>query len=134
MALILREDLFDRRVYNVVTINATVRQVVEALRRFVPDLDVTLVDNRIMNQLSYEVLASDSPGWDSILAGIWREGLVKRLRCSGPQIVRGRTASMKGLCPTYSIAVQSSQGLQQFRFPQLLPTLLLQSVKRDYFG
>jgi UDP-glucose 4-epimerase len=55
VALFLQEDLFDRRVYNVVTINATVRQVVEALRKFVPDLDVTLVDNRIMNQLSYEV-------------------------------------------------------------------------------
>jgi UDP-glucose 4-epimerase len=55
VSLILRKDLFDGRVYNVVTVNATVRQVVETLREFVPDLDVTLVDNRIMNQLSYEV-------------------------------------------------------------------------------
>lgn len=55
VALILREDLFDGRVYNVVTMNATVRQVVETLREFVPDLEVSLVDNRIMNQLSYEV-------------------------------------------------------------------------------
>lgn len=55
VSLILRKDLFDGRVYNVVTVNATVRQVVETLREFVPNLDVALVNNRIMNQLSYEV-------------------------------------------------------------------------------
>jgi UDP-glucose 4-epimerase len=55
VALVLRKDLFDGRVYNVVTVNATVRQVVEALREFVPNLEVAFVKNRIMNQLSYEV-------------------------------------------------------------------------------
>ena len=55
VSLILRKDLFDGRVYNVVTVNATVRQVVDTLREFVPNLDVALVTNRIMNQLSYEV-------------------------------------------------------------------------------
>lgn len=55
VALILREDLFDGCAYNVVTLNATVRQVVDMLREFVPNLEVALVNNRIMNQLSYEV-------------------------------------------------------------------------------
>lgn len=55
ISLILRTDLFDGRLYNVVTMNATVRQVVETLREFVSELEVTLVDSRIMNQLSYEV-------------------------------------------------------------------------------
>jgi len=52
---IIRKDLFDGRVYNVLTFNATVRQIVEAIQKFVPDLSVQFVDNRIMNQLSYEV-------------------------------------------------------------------------------
>lgn len=52
---ILERDLFDGEVYNVLTDNATVGQVVEAIRELVPDLAVELVDSRIMNQLSYEV-------------------------------------------------------------------------------
>jgi nucleoside-diphosphate-sugar epimerase len=52
---ILAQDLFDGRVYNVLTDNLTVSQIVEAIRKFVPDLSMELVDARIMNQLSYEV-------------------------------------------------------------------------------
>jgi len=55
IAHIIRADLFDGRVYNVLTLNATVRDVVETIRRFVPDLTVNFVDDPIMNQLSYEV-------------------------------------------------------------------------------
>ena len=46
---------YDGRIYNVVTTNATVRDVVEKIRAEVPSLDVRFVDERIMNQLSYEV-------------------------------------------------------------------------------
>lgn len=52
---IIRKDLFDGRVYNVLTFNATVKQIVESIRKHVPDLSIRFVDNRIMNQLSYEV-------------------------------------------------------------------------------
>jgi UDP-glucose 4-epimerase len=55
MAFIIRKDLFNGRVYNVLSNNLTVRQVVDTIREFVPGLEVTFVDNRIMNQLSYEV-------------------------------------------------------------------------------
>jgi len=56
IALFIGKDLFDGRVYNVVTENTTVRQVVNAIRFHIPDLDVEMVDAKIMNQLSYEVL------------------------------------------------------------------------------
>lgn len=56
VAHIVRKDLFDGRIYNVLTLNATVREVVDAIRAFVPGLAVQFVDNKIMNQLSYEVL------------------------------------------------------------------------------
>lgn len=53
---VVRNDLFTGLVYNVVTKNATVRQVVDAIRNHVPSLEVNFVDSPIMNQLSYEVL------------------------------------------------------------------------------
>jgi nucleoside-diphosphate-sugar epimerase len=52
---ILRNDSFDGRTYNVLTQNATVSDIVEIIREFKPDLKVIFVDNKIMNQLSYEV-------------------------------------------------------------------------------
>ena len=55
ITFIIRKDLFDGCIYNVLTDNATVRQVVDTVREFVPKLEVSFVDNKIMNQLSYEV-------------------------------------------------------------------------------
>jgi len=52
---VLTEDLFDREIYNVLTDNSTVGDIVEIIRRHVPDLTVKLVDAAIMNQLSYTV-------------------------------------------------------------------------------
>lgn len=52
---ILRRDLFNRQLFNVVTLNATVREIVAAISNFIPDLTVQYVDSRIMNQLSYAV-------------------------------------------------------------------------------
>jgi nucleoside-diphosphate-sugar epimerase len=52
---VIDADRFDGRIYNVLTLNATVRQIVDTIRAFVPTLEVELVDNPIMNQLSYEV-------------------------------------------------------------------------------
>ena len=56
IAFIIENNIFDGRIYNVLTQNSTVRQVVDTIREFVPDLDVEFVNNKIMNQLSYEVL------------------------------------------------------------------------------
>lgn len=55
MMHLIRQNRFDGRVYNVLTANCTVRQIVDAIRVYVPDLEVGFVDARIMNQLSYEV-------------------------------------------------------------------------------
>jgi nucleoside-diphosphate-sugar epimerase len=55
ISFILKNDLFDSQVYNVLTLNATVRQIVEVIRGMVPELNVAFVDSPIMNQLSYDV-------------------------------------------------------------------------------
>ncbi len=75
ISLILRTDLFDGRLYNVVTMNATVRQVVETLREFVSELEVKLVDSRIMNQLSYEVSCERFAGKGFRPCGDLRRGI-----------------------------------------------------------
>jgi UDP-glucose 4-epimerase len=55
VAFVIKNDLFDGRVYNVLTLNATVRDIVECIRKFVPHLELSFVNSPIMNQLSYEV-------------------------------------------------------------------------------
>ncbi len=52
---IIRQDVFDGRTYNVLTRNYTVREIVQQIQKFVPDIAVQFVDNQIMNQLSFEV-------------------------------------------------------------------------------
>lgn len=55
LRLVLEKDAFDNRTYNVLTANATVGEIVDIIRSHIPDVSVKLVDERIMNQLSYEV-------------------------------------------------------------------------------
>lgn len=55
IAFVIKNDLFDGRVYNALTLNSTVREIVECIREFVPDVQLSFVNSPIMNQLSYEV-------------------------------------------------------------------------------
>ena len=58
LKFILQRNLFDRRVYNILTLNTSVGQIVETVSAYVPDVCVQYVDSPVMNQLSYRV-ASD---------------------------------------------------------------------------
>ena len=75
ISFIIRKDLFDGRIYNVLSHNATVRQVVDTIREFVPNLQVSFVDNKIMNQLSYEVSCERFKAEGFIFAGDLRRGI-----------------------------------------------------------
>lgn len=55
---VLRNDLFDNEIYNVLTDNVTVRQITDVIRKYVPDMRIELVESQIMNQLSYTVAKS----------------------------------------------------------------------------
>jgi len=52
---IIKTDRFDNQVYNVLSANATVGEIVNTIQAYVPDTHIEYVDARIMNQLSYEV-------------------------------------------------------------------------------
>ncbi|NKB33471.1 MAG: NAD-dependent epimerase/dehydratase family protein [Pseudomonadales bacterium] len=53
---ILENKLFDRQIYNVLTDNLTVNNILEMIGTHVKDPEIEFVDTEIMNQLSYEVL------------------------------------------------------------------------------
>ena len=53
--LILRKDFFNKEIYNILTQNFTVEDVVSTIKKYIPTLAVEYVDSPIMNQLSYEV-------------------------------------------------------------------------------
>ncbi len=55
IVFVVQQDLFDGRVYNVLTLNTSVRNIVECIREFVPQVQLSFVNSPIMNQLSYEV-------------------------------------------------------------------------------
>ena len=55
VSLVLEKDLFDGQIYNALTENFTVENIVGQIKEFVPTLKVDYVDSAIMNQLSYEV-------------------------------------------------------------------------------
>ena len=53
---IINNNLFDKRVYNILTENLTVHSIIQKIQQHIPELDIQYVDTKIMNQLSYEVL------------------------------------------------------------------------------
>lgn len=55
VAQIIQNSLFNGETYNIVSNNFTVQNVVDEITNCIPGLEVTLVDHKIMNQLSYEV-------------------------------------------------------------------------------
>jgi UDP-glucose 4-epimerase len=55
LTLIMLKELYDGRVYNVVTTNTSVNAITEIISQFVPDVSIQYIDTEIMNQLSYHV-------------------------------------------------------------------------------
>lgn len=52
---IIKNNLFNNQIYNLVTVNSTVNDIIRFIKEDIPDLRIRLVKSRIMNQLSYEV-------------------------------------------------------------------------------
>ena len=75
LIFIIENNIFDGNIYNVLTENATVKEVVSAIREFVPNLEVEFVDNQIMNQLSYEVLCHRFKSKGFVFSGDLKRGI-----------------------------------------------------------
>lgn len=77
---IIERELFDRETYNVLTLNATVREVVSAITEFVPDTRVSLVESQIMNQLSYTVSSEKFRGLGFEFSGELRKQVAQSVQ------------------------------------------------------
>ena len=49
-------NLFENEIYNVLTNNLTVKDIIEHIKQYEKNLSIEYVETNIMNQLSYEVL------------------------------------------------------------------------------
>jgi UDP-glucose 4-epimerase len=79
-SFIIKNDIFDGRIYNVLTQNSTVRQIIDTIKEFVPDLKISFVDNQIMNQLSYEVSCSKFTNHGFTFKGDLRKSIGQTLK------------------------------------------------------
>ena len=83
IAFIIKREVYDRRVYNVVTTNAPVSRLVEIIRGHEPDLGVAYVDSEIMNQLSYNVSSARFKGLGFEFTGDLEQGIAETVRMLG---------------------------------------------------
>jgi UDP-glucose 4-epimerase len=91
LLFILERGLFGGQVYNVLTRNATVEEIIAVIRQRIPDTHVEYVDSPIMNQLSYTVSCArfEALGFD--FRGSLREGIGSTI-----DVLRGLTPSVLG--------------------------------------
>ena len=80
LALLLRGKHFPGEVFNVVTQNTTVGEIVEIIRSQVPDVKTVMVDSEIMNQLSYEVCSRKFEALGFHAQGSLRAGITETIR------------------------------------------------------
>ena len=70
---IIKNDIFENQIYNLLTQNYTVREIISVIEEEVSHLEVQMVNSEIMNQLSYEVSCKKF-----IETGFLFEGDIKR--------------------------------------------------------
>ncbi len=52
---VINSNVFNKEIYNILTINLTVDEICREIKKYVPNLVIEFVDTEIMNQLSYNV-------------------------------------------------------------------------------
>jgi nucleoside-diphosphate-sugar epimerase len=76
----LHHSLFDNHVYNVVTLNSSIDEVIGEIRARLPGATVRLVDSPIMNQLSYRVSSRRFTSLGFEFTGQLRHGIGETLQ------------------------------------------------------
>ncbi len=50
---VITNNLFDNQIYNIVTVNVTVKDIIDTIKKYIPDVKISYVNSPIMNKLSY---------------------------------------------------------------------------------
>jgi nucleoside-diphosphate-sugar epimerase len=53
---VMSNDLFNNEIYNVVSVNCTVKEIIDIIKKYIADAKIEYVESKIMNQLTYTVL------------------------------------------------------------------------------
>lgn len=80
ITLILKRDLFNGTLYNVVTENTSVSDIIAKIREHAGELKIEYVDSEIMNQLSYEVSAQRISLEGFRISGDLQTGIAQTMR------------------------------------------------------
>ena len=76
---VIQKNLFDNQIYNVLTTNLTVGEVLVNIKKFIPRIKIKFVDSPIMNQLSYEVSNEKSQGKGFVYKGSIEKSIHKTI-------------------------------------------------------
>lgn len=79
LGFVIRKKLYPNTIFNVVTCNASVNDLLDCIREKIPSVTVQLVESRIMNQLSYRVRADKFQQQGFVFEGNLREGIHQSL-------------------------------------------------------
>jgi UDP-glucose 4-epimerase len=90
LMFIIDNDRFDGEIYNVLTDNLTVHQIVEVIRKHVPDLLLEFVDSKIMNQLSYTVACEKFKALGFQFKGHLEQGICETIQLLGGVLLNGK--------------------------------------------
>lgn len=90
LKFIVERRVFDNQIYNVLTENLTVRDIVEAIREHAPGLELKLVDSRIMNQLSYTVNRGKFESRGFSFEGDFRRGIADSIDLLNALVINGK--------------------------------------------
>ena len=55
ISFIIENNFFDKTIYNILTENLTVKNIIQFIEKYIKPIEIQYVDSKIMNQLSYEV-------------------------------------------------------------------------------
>jgi nucleoside-diphosphate-sugar epimerase len=72
---IIQHALYDGNVYNIVTGNHTVRDVLNVIQNHISEINISYVPHKIMNQLSYEVSAQRFKNKGFAFSGSLHQGI-----------------------------------------------------------
>jgi UDP-glucose 4-epimerase len=56
LLLIIKKEIYDNQIYNILSENSSVNDIISSIKKYVPSPIINFVDSQIMNQLSYNVL------------------------------------------------------------------------------
>jgi nucleoside-diphosphate-sugar epimerase len=76
---IIHKKLYDGRVYNIVTTNVSISNIMDIISTHVPDISIEYVSNQIMNQLSYRVSNNRFTDQGFKFKGNLKKGIIKTI-------------------------------------------------------